>query len=140
MPGLVIAIGNPLRRDDGVAHHVHTPPDIERRAVLQLSPEMAEELVGYDPVVFVDADVSAPELRIEAVDSLPSSSSLTHVCRPSEIVALARALFEFSGQAYTCRIPVSDLSEGEGLSQSATQLATQAAQSISQFLTPHACG
>ena len=45
-PALVIAIGNTLRRDDGVAHHVsdllNVHPDVETRAVLQLTPEMAD--------------------------------------------------------------------------------------------------
>src|SRR5271169_5144401 len=116
MPALVIAIGNPLRRDDGVAHCVRTPPGVETRAVLQLTPEIAEEIAGYDTVIFVDADVDASQVRVEAVDAAPSRAALTHASRPSEIVALARSLFGFAGEAYSCRIPVSDLSEGEGLS------------------------
>jgi Ni,Fe-hydrogenase maturation factor len=130
MRTLVIAIGNPLRRDDGVAHHVLIPPGADRRAVLQLTPEMAEEIAGYDSVVFLDADVNAKELRIEPVDSLPSASALTHVARPSEIVAIARALFGFTGRAHICRIPVSDLSEGEGLSPRTESFAQQASRAV----------
>ncbi len=43
MPAIVIAIGNPLRRDDGVAHHVRITPGVETRTVLQLTPEMAQK-------------------------------------------------------------------------------------------------
>jgi len=140
-PALVIAIGNTLRRDDGVAHHVsdllNVHPDVETRAVLQLAPEMAEEMARYDTVIFVDADVSAKELLIEPVDAKPSLSGLTHVSRPSEIVALAQALFGFSGEAYACRIPVSQLSEGEELSQRTKKLAVSAAESVLAILAPH---
>jgi len=130
MRTLVIAIGNPLRRDDGVAHHVLIPPGADRRSVLQLTPEIAEEIAGFDSVVFLDGDVTAKEVRIESVDSLPSASTLTHVARPAEIVALARALFGFTGRACTCRIPVSDLSEGEGLSPRTETFARQASRAV----------
>jgi len=134
VPALVIAIGNPLRRDDGVAHRVRTPPGVATRAVLQLTPEIAEEIAGYDNVIFVDADVDASQVRVEAVDAAPSHSLLTHASRPSEIVAIARTIFGFSGPAYTCRIPVSDLSEGEGLSRCARIFGEQAAREIDSLL------
>jgi hypothetical protein len=42
---LAIASGNTLRRDDGVAHYVLDLLDgVDKRAVLQLSPEMAQEI------------------------------------------------------------------------------------------------
>lgn len=130
MRTLVIAIGNPLRRDDGVAHHVLIPPDADRRAVLQLTPEMAGEIAGYDSVVFVDADVDAKQVEMEPVDTVVAPPALTHVSRPPEIVALARALFGFTGRAYACRIPVCDLSEGEGLSPRTATFAQQASRAV----------
>jgi len=135
MAALVIAIGNPQRRDDGVAHYVPIPPGVEKRAVLQLTPEIAAEIVPYNPVVFVDADVAIEQLRMEAVVGTPTPSPLTHVSKPAEIVALARTLFGFSGQAYICRIPVIDLSEGDGLSQRTSQFAEQAAREIDSLVT-----
>jgi len=134
MRALVIAIGNPLRRDDGVAHAVRLPPGVERRDVLQLTPELAEEIAPYDAVVFIDADASAGELRIEPVNSLPSASPLTHVSKPAEIVALARALFGFSGGAYACRIPASEFSIGRGLSPGAKGFASQVGREIGDLL------
>ncbi len=137
-PALVIAIGNTLRRDDGIARHVSellsSRPDVETRGVLQLTPEMAEEITCYDTVIFMDADVSVKRLSIEPVAAAASHSGLTHVSRPSEIVALARALFAFSGQAYVCRIPARDLSGGEQLSRRTKQLAVSAAQLVLETL------
>jgi hydrogenase maturation protease len=134
MPALVIAIGNRLRRDDGVSACVRTPPGVERRDVLQLTPEMAEEMASYDAVIFVDADVTTTQLRIEPLDPAPAPSPLTHVLRPATVVALARTLFGFSGDAFICRIPVSDLSEGEGLSRRTARFAGQAELQIDRLL------
>jgi Ni,Fe-hydrogenase maturation factor len=135
MAAVVIVIGNPVRRDDGVAHHVRVEtPGVATRAVLQLTPEMAEEVAPYSTVIFVDADVNAQQLRIQPIDAVPAPSALTHVLRPAEIVAMARTLFGFSGSAYTCHIPVSDLSEGEGISTSAQALARQAGAEIDNLL------
>jgi hydrogenase maturation protease len=138
MPALVISIGNPLRRDDGVAHQVRIPEGIERRTVLQLTPEMAEEIARYDAVIFIDASigagVDAEQVRLEPVDTSGSTSPLSHVSSPAQIVALARSLSGFSGKAYTCRLPVSDLSEGEGLSRSASRFAEQAALEIDELM------
>ncbi len=134
MPAIVIAIGNPLRRDDGVAQRVRVSPGVETRAVLQLTPEVAAEIAPYSTVVFVDADVNAQQVRMEPVDAAHAPSALTHVSRSSEIVALARTLFGFSGRAYICRIPVSDLSEGEGISESSQRFARQAGAEIDNLL------
>jgi hydrogenase maturation protease len=138
MPALVIAIGNPLRSDDGAASRVlellRCRTGVTSRAVLQLTPEMAEEIAAHDTVVFVDADVSVSEPRIEVVNSLPCSSPLTHVARPDEIVALARSLFEFSGRAYVCRIPAGYFSAGQKLSLYTETSARQSALEIEHLL------
>lgn len=130
MPMLVIAVGNPLRRDDGVAHSVRIPAGVRRLAVLQLTPELAEQVGRYDTVVFLDADSTATQLSMQPWNAAPAPSPLTHICSPAEIVALARSLFGFSGRAYTCRIPARDFSEGEGISDSARSFAEQAAREI----------
>jgi Ni,Fe-hydrogenase maturation factor len=137
MEALVIAIGNTLRHDDHVAQAVvHLlPPDIPTRTVLQLTPEIAEEVAGYQVIVFVDADVDARTLRIDPVRASPRASSFTHVLRSAEIVALARSLFGFTGDAYICHIPVTDLTVGEGLSQGAREYATRAAHEITELLS-----
>lgn len=139
MSTLVIAIGNPLRRDDGVAHCVQLPLGMHRRAVLQLTPEIAEQIARYDLVFFVDADVTAKQVRIEPIDcaASPARSRLTHVSRPSEIVALARALFAFTGDAYTCHIPIVDISPGQGLTARTRDFAEQAACEIYKIGQSH---
>lgn len=135
---LLITLGNPLRRDDGVAHTVpdclFCADEVESCPLLQLTPEVADDIAGYDIVVFIDADAGAVDLSIEPIEQPPPAPALTHVSRPAEIVELSRALFGFSGQAFLCRIPVDDFSAGEKLSRRASALAVQAAKKLDILL------
>jgi Ni,Fe-hydrogenase maturation factor len=132
--GLAIAIGNPLRHDDGVARRVLESlgegADIETRFVLQLTPEIADTIAGYSVVVFIDAHVNAKYPVLEPVKTVYAPFPLTHVASPAELVAVARAIFAFSGHAYICRMPASDFSEGEGLSQRSDSFVKQAVREI----------
>ena len=136
---LLIAIGNPLRRDDGVAQAVldlmNPRPRVESRWILQLTPEMAETIGACETVIFIDADVSAAQLSIHLVDQPGLAAALTHVSTPAEVVALSRSLYGFGGRAWLCRIPVYDLSLGEGLSSDAHALAARAAAELEVLLS-----
>lgn len=135
---LAIAMGNPLRHDDGVARHVLAAiaedTDIEKLEVLQLTPEVAEQVTSFSVVVFIDAHVNARYPMIKDVESVLAPIPLTHVASPAEIVALARTLFGFSGHAYICRVPASDFSEGEGLSERSKSFVKPAAREIENLL------
>jgi hydrogenase maturation protease len=127
---ILIAAGNPLRRDDGVAQRALQllPADLEceTRSVLQWTPELAAEIAGYETVVFLDADTHADAVAIQALSAAAGNSPLTHAANAAEIVALSTALYGFTGRALLCRIPASDFSEGEGLSERAELEASQA--------------
>lgn len=133
---LLIAIGNPLRRDDGVAQRVldlvAPRPGLSLRAVLQLTPEVAADLSGFDPIVFLDADVGANAVTIEPCGENRSRPVLTHGTDSSSIVALARHLFAFRGRAFLCRIPAEDFSPGTRLSARAATAATAAARHLEE--------
>jgi Ni,Fe-hydrogenase maturation factor len=65
---LLIAIGNPLRGDDGVAWRLalqagRLRPAIAMRRVQQLTPELCEELGPASRILFLDAWPVAPGLR-----------------------------------------------------------------------------
>jgi len=127
---ILIAIGNPLRGDDGVAHFIAdrlpTMRDLVRRNVLQLTPEHAAEIASFNLAIFVDADVDALELRIENIRAEESRAPLTHVSTPGQIVAIARNVFAFSGKAYYCRVSASDFAFREGLSRRTALIASKA--------------
>jgi hydrogenase maturation protease len=139
MSTLLIAAGNPLRRDDGVAHRVlellSPVLGAQTESRLQFTPELAQEIAGFDTVVFIDADAEANAVSIEPIETPHVTPVLSHASRPADIVAIARALFHFDGQALVCRVPACDLSPGEGLSHRAATLAVQAAQAVHDFIS-----
>lgn len=127
-----IAIGNPLRGDDGVAHRVlellSSRDEIRTLSILQLTPEIASYLSDTKAVFFIDADVSSVRPTIEPLQLVNSAnSSLSHHVSPGEVVALAQNLFGFSGRAFLCRVPATRFENGEKLSAEADQCARQAA-------------
>lgn len=104
MPGtLIIAIGNPLRGDDGVAWHVAAaleerplPPQTGVRTVHQLLPELAEETSRAQHVIFIDASLShlAGEVAISGLtEDRAIAPKGTHELDPAGVLALARRLF-----------------------------------------------
>jgi hydrogenase maturation protease len=129
MRTLLIACGNSLRGDDGVAHRVLEllGASAEARSVMQLTPELAAEIAGFDTVVFLDAAVGIQTVTIENVPKPTATATLTHVSRPAEIVALSTALFGFRGRALECRIPAADFAAGQQLSPLAERFAKEAA-------------
>jgi hydrogenase maturation protease len=130
MRTLLIACGNSLRGDDGVAHRVLEllGARAEARSVMQLTPELAAEIAGFDTVVFLDAAAGIQTVIIEDVPQPTAPAPLSHVSRSSEVVALSIALFGFHGRALECRIPVADFAAGQQLSPVAERFANQAAQ------------
>ena len=115
---LQIAIGNPLRGDDGAAHKLlQLVPIGEQRSVLQLTPEIAAEIARFRTVVLIDADQSRTEPCIEPVVRLSAyETPLAHAVSPAEVVGLAERLYGFSGSAFLCRLPAVDFGPGERLS------------------------
>ena len=112
---LVIGYGNPDREDDGVAWHVlkalsdHFGSPIEETDggvfdqthqpqlifALQLTPEMAESVAGYDRVCFVDAHTGAYAQEVRAVPVEPAyqTSPFTHHLTPETCLSLAGSLY-----------------------------------------------
>jgi len=134
---LIVAIGNPLRGDDGVAHRVlellPPHPGVLTRSVLQLTPEMADSFAGFDVVVLIDADVESGQLRIEPVGNDDARATLTHRTSPAAVVAFARRLFAFAGSAFLCHIPAEDFSPGAGLSAKSEAAAVEAARRLNEM-------
>lgn len=131
----MIASGNTLRRDDGVAHYTLELLDgVEKRAELELQPELAQDIAAFDEVIFLDADTTGGEPVITRIDATPAAAALTHRSTAEEIVRLARALYGFTGNAWLGRIPVPDFGYGEGLSQEARTAARHAARLVQQVL------
>ncbi len=138
MSVLLIAIGNQLRRDDGAGHRViellAPPPHVGVRDVFQLLPEIAEDLAEASTVVFVDASVATDQVMLEPVEPGPGPGAISHSLSPGEVVALARALYDFSGRAWLCHIPGEDFDSGEGLSPTAEANCRMAVEKLRALL------
>ena len=144
MHTVVLAIGNTLRGDDGVADHVAdllgSRSGMGVRRVHQLTPELAEEMAHATAVVFVDADPGAVEARLERLVPTPQRSPLTHTVTPGELVILAEQLYDFQGVAYLCHVPAESFTEGDSLSEVAEAGARAAAQCVLALLVNGAKG
>jgi hydrogenase maturation protease len=135
---VVLAIGNTLRGDDGVADHVAdllgARADLDVRRVHQLTPELAEEMARATAVVFVDADPGVAEARLERLVPVPQRSPLTHSVTPGELVMLAEQLYGFQGVAYLCHVPAENFTAGDSLSEVAEAGARAAAECVLALL------
>jgi len=138
---LLMAVGNPLRRDDGIAHRVLDILDPGRAAgartssVHQLTPELAEEFSHYDTVVIIDADVELGEAFLEEVAEPGRAAALGHELGAAEVAALARTLYDWKGACVLCHVPGADFTEGGGFSDEAEGNAWRAAHLIEEMLT-----
>jgi hydrogenase maturation protease len=118
---LVVACGNPLRRDDGAgpaaAEGLHAP-GVRVVVVHQLTPELADEVASADAVAFLDARAGPRPGAIEARRVRPAAapSALGHACSPEEVLALAALLHGARARAVLVTVQAGDLGLGEGLS------------------------
>lgn len=131
MKMLVVALGNRMRADDGVAFEAVrlAGGQFKSMETMELTPEMAEEISAAECVVFADADYRAGAVLMEELTAQRSCpATMTHALRPFDIVAMARQLFGFRGSAWLLRIPGEDFSAREGLSKTAEANARKAAE------------
>jgi hydrogenase maturation protease len=118
---LVIALGNPLRGDDGVGWAVAAPlrekADVLR--VRQLMPELASLVAAARAVVFVDAATrGAPgEVAWRLVrPALPASTATAHALSPEALLAIAAGLHGAAPAAVLVTVAGREFGYREGLS------------------------
>jgi len=136
---LVIGYGNPYRRDDGVALVVvNRLRTLQRRPLLkegmdgleelgeeldtillqQLTPELAEIIVQYEEVIFVDAHMGECRELLREVALKPTArpAIVSHHLHPEALLALAEALWGRAPQARLLSIRGYDFDFGTELS------------------------
>jgi hydrogenase maturation protease len=96
----VVAYGNPLRGDDGVAWRIVERLEQAGDAVVplalhQLTPEVALVLKQADGVIFVDAEVGPPPGNVGRVEvtARVAEAGIAHHMRPETVLALAESLY-----------------------------------------------
>jgi hydrogenase maturation protease len=139
---LIIAIGNTLRGDDGVAQRVveelsdcDQAADIE--SVIQLTVELAPKLAEYETVLFVDASVllRPGQWVLEKLDdSTKFESCIGHHFCPQELLNLAATLYDANPRAYMLSIGAKQFDHAESLSEEVTAQLGAVAMTIREWL------
>jgi hydrogenase maturation protease len=126
---LVLACGNSLRGDDGLAvaiarflHAGFCDPRTEILASQQWTPELAEPISRADLVIFLDASVSLSpgSIRLQSIaPAVARTGSLTHSFTPDELLGLAKQLYErVPESAYLLTVGGESFEQSERLSHS----------------------
>lgn len=129
---LVIAYGNPLRSDDGVAHRVadgleakFSEGDVEIVRPQQLGPELAESASRVRCVIFVDAAAagSPGEIQIRELDLHASANppAFGHALPPSTIVRLSEQLYGVRVRAISATVTGHNFQHGDELSNAVAE-------------------
>ena len=122
---MIVACGNPLRCDDGLAwraveelHGLHLPQDVEIIAQHQLTPELATPVSQVKRVLFLDVArrCQAGDLMCEPVLPLRASSAFTHDFSPGSILGLAQELYGEAPQAFVISLNGECFDHGETIS------------------------
>ena len=122
---LILAYGNPLRCDDGLAWRAAAALDgkfstsqVEIVRTHQLAPELAETVSRCEAAIFVDAGAGSPagEIRCAQVSLPEAQPRFSHQLSPHAIVALAHQLFGASPHAYSVTLTGDCFDHGESLS------------------------
>jgi hydrogenase maturation protease len=126
---LILACGNPLREDDGVGpwlaewalERFREDSRVQIECRQQWTPELAEQIVQTESVIFVDCAVDAAPgsvrvVPVEASADLPRL--LTHHLNAGELLALTRDYYNYAPRAALfLTVGSARMGMGEGLSE-----------------------
>ena len=126
---LIIAYGNPMRSDDGLAWRAadeldkkFAGTDVEILRLHQLAPELAETVTRAKAIIFVDAAASNKtngqpgEVCSSPVDTPEGPPRFSHQLSPAAVVALARQLYGIDPRAFTVTLTGQNFDHGAALS------------------------
>jgi len=127
---LIVAYGNPLRCDDGLAwraagelKHKFPRSEVEIICSHQLAPEMAETVSRFAAVIFVDAaaadmegEVRPGQIVCVEVSKPVEPVHFSHHLSPAAVVALAKQIYGASLRAFSVTLTGECFDHGESLS------------------------
>ena len=130
---LIVAYGNPLRCDDGVAWRAADAleakfprTEVEIVRLHQLAPEVAETAGQFPSIIFIDAASPEEEQiepgRIQVEEILPENNSrsdasrFSHGLSPQTVIALATKLYDAHLQSYLVTVKGDNFEHGDSLS------------------------
>jgi len=139
---LVVAYGNPLRCDDGVAWQA--AEEIRRKlasfveviCVHQLTPELAEEASRADMVIFLDATDNGDPGKVvcQTVSAEPMQTRFSHHLTPAQLLVLCDRLYGSKPPGFLISISGECFDHGEGLSPAAINALPRSVAAVSDLL------
>lgn len=135
---LLIGYGNPTRMDDGVGWYIADRIKeklndlVEVMKADQLAVEMVDDIKDRDLVIFVDAHISDEDdwIRSEEVNPDPRPGLITHIIKPSNLLAFCESIYHKHPKAYLYSVKGVDFDFGEELSEQPQKSADEAIQKI----------
>lgn len=123
----MIAYGNPLRCDDGIAWHAAEelrrvlPSCAQVICVHQLTPELAESTSQADLVIFLDAATNGEpgSVRCRPLDAEKGELRLSHHLTPEGILAVCEQLYSAKPSGFLVSVQGKLFEHGEELSPTA---------------------
>jgi hydrogenase maturation protease len=129
---LIVAYGNPLRSDDGLAWRAadalapkFSESDVEIFRLHQLTPELADTVRNFGTVIFVDAASSDASLdkpgtiRLEEIrGSTSEPARFSHVLSPKKVLDLSLQLYGASPRTFVITVTGESFGHGDSLSPS----------------------
>ena len=142
---IILACGNPLRGDDGVALEIvrrlegsDLACETEFYCKQQWTPELAQTISESDLAVFVDAseDIPAGTIRLEPLSVRDQQSSVrTHSLNAEQLLSLARELYtRMPRKAFLLAIGGASFKLGDPLSEIAQGVVSRACAEIRVLL------
>ena len=124
---LVIACGNPLRSDDGVAWRAAEEirrtlqPPVRVICVHQLTPELAEEASRARTIVFIDATGEGEPGEVLRQRVVPDCTAVrfSHHFAPAQVLALCKQLYGTEPRGFVISVSGECFDHGEELSPAA---------------------
>lgn len=154
---LIIGYGNADRQDDGVGWHIlknlaervgrQVPSDpgeiieveseiVDLRFILQIFPELAEDISNYERVCFVDAHTSDIPECISWVDLNPEyeKSPLTHHMSPKTVLSITDTIYGRTPQAILVSVRGYEFQFERSLTPKTAALAEEAQERLWQWI------
>jgi hydrogenase maturation protease len=139
---LVIAYGNPLRCDDGVAWQAaeevrrKLPSLAEVVCVHQLAPELAEEISRAGTVIFLDAtgDGNPGKVACQPVSPECTPARFSHHLSPAQLLALCEQLYDVRPRGFLISISGQCFDHGEGLTPAVINALPQSVAVVSDLV------
>jgi hydrogenase maturation protease len=135
VPGtLIIGYGNPMRGDDAVGchaarvleQHFWNDPDVEVVATQQLNPEMVDDILQRDFVLFLDASFGNQPGTIlrTTVSPEPGPGGFDHHSTPASLLTAAAQLYGDAPFAMSITMAGWSFDSGQKMSQTVTRRMT----------------